>query len=741
MRSIARSAQVFPALCLALGLGTSQALGAPTYSLTTLLPVPASPDNNVAGLFTAYDNGAFDGTTQNYYLADRSNASIDIYSASDNSFVGRIGGTGNLFTGVQPPPPAAINNSISGPNGLTSVNLDGEHLLYAGDGNSTLKGFNLSNGNAPLPNTPIVTGPITDLRDNEGAYSPLSKRILTVTSDAATPYVSFIDATNNSIVAKLPFDGTQGTPTVAAGGLKAATWDPTTNQFYLSVSQIGSSGPGAVVAIDPVSGAVTKTFDFQAFGFSECAPVGLAHGTGSQILVGCSAPSQSIVLDVAANGGNGAVTAIPQVSGADQVAFDPTTDLYFVAARFNPTGPVLGIIDGATNTFLQNLPTTPNGHSVAVDPVSGEVFVPFAGIAGNTVCPNGCIAVFSASSANVPEPGALPLLAAGLVGFAGLTWCRRQLSWPLSVSSPSEGAGLPRRLPCSCDDWRYRLLLGRQSFLFATLLYASAERCRALEQLLDWHRQLGRGAACGLGLGRVAGRDDDARLPQLFRLPLPGRGHQPRGLALLSVPAQLAQRGRDPRGVVVSHETVRQWGLKFGQGLANQIRCRLPSAGDKWHLDEVVVKISGVKHWLWRAVDQDGIVLDILVQSRRDKQAAKRLLRKLLKKQARPPRVMVTDKLASYGAAKREIMPGVEHRQHKGLNNRTENSHQPTRRRERRMKRFKSPRHAQRFLSAHDGINNPFHLRRNCLPAHQYRAARTQAFQVWAKVTGIAATA
>src|SRR5215213_6228560 len=137
------------------------------------------------------------------------------------------------------------------------------------------------------------------------------------------------------------------------------------------------------------------------------------------------------------------------------------------------------------------------------------------------------------------------------------------------------------------------------------------------------------------------------------------------------------------RGIVVSHETVRQWGLKFGQGLANQIRRRLPRAGDKWHLDEVVITIAGRKHWLWRAVDQDGTVLDVLVQSRRDKRAAKRLLRKLLKRQGRPPCVLITDKLASYPAAKRELMPGVEHRRHKGLNNRAENSHQPTRRRER----------------------------------------------------------
>src|SRR3954471_20895867 len=195
------------------------------------------------------------------------------------------------------------------------------------------------------------------------------------------------------------------------------------------------------------------------------------------------------------------------------------------------------------------------------------------------------------------------------------------------------------------------------------------------------------------------------------------------------------------RGIIVSHESVRQWARKFGQDFANQIRRRLPHAGDKWHLDEVALKIAGKKHWLWRAVDQDGIVLDVLVQSRRDKGAAKRLLRKLLKRQCRAPRVLITDKLTSYGAAKGEVMPSVEHRKHKGLNNRAENSHQPTRRRERQMKRFKSAGRAQRFLSAHDQINNLFQLRRDRLPAHQYRDARAQAFQIWAKVTGVAALA
>ena len=195
------------------------------------------------------------------------------------------------------------------------------------------------------------------------------------------------------------------------------------------------------------------------------------------------------------------------------------------------------------------------------------------------------------------------------------------------------------------------------------------------------------------------------------------------------------------RGITVSHETVRQWALKFGQGFANQVRRRLAVAGDKWHLDEVVLTIAGKKHWLWRAVDQNGMVLDILLQSRRDTRAAKRLLRKLLKRQCRAPRVMITDQLASYGTAKREAMPSVEHRKHKGLNNRAENAHQPTRRRERQMKRFKSAGQAQRFLSAHDGISNLFHLRRHQVPAVQYRAARTDAFRVWAEITSVAAAA
>jgi putative transposase len=194
------------------------------------------------------------------------------------------------------------------------------------------------------------------------------------------------------------------------------------------------------------------------------------------------------------------------------------------------------------------------------------------------------------------------------------------------------------------------------------------------------------------------------------------------------------------RGIIVSHQTIRMWAEKFGRQYARNIRRRSAGQFDvKWHLDEVVITMRGVKHWLWRAGDQDGFVLDVLVQSRRNTKAAKRLMQKLLKQQGAAPRVMITDKLRSYGAAKRKIMPGVEHRSHKGLNNRAENSHQPTRRRERIMKRFKSARHLQRFVSVHDPVANLFHLPRHEMPSADFREMRSLAMQTWPEIAQVSA--
>jgi putative transposase len=193
------------------------------------------------------------------------------------------------------------------------------------------------------------------------------------------------------------------------------------------------------------------------------------------------------------------------------------------------------------------------------------------------------------------------------------------------------------------------------------------------------------------------------------------------------------------RGVVVSYETIRCWAKKFGPDYARRLRRKAPSPGDVWHLDEVVVTIGGRKHWLWRAVDQDGYVLDEIVQARRNTKAAKRLLIRLMKQQGGLPKRIVTDKLRSYGAARRQIMPAVEHRSHKGLNNRAENSHLPLRKRERVMQRFRSPGALQRFVSVLSAFRNlfvPARAKRSAFDVHLHRLG---AIAHWRSVAGIAA--
>jgi transposase-like protein len=190
------------------------------------------------------------------------------------------------------------------------------------------------------------------------------------------------------------------------------------------------------------------------------------------------------------------------------------------------------------------------------------------------------------------------------------------------------------------------------------------------------------------------------------------------------------------RGIEVSHETIHQWTRRFGPAYAAALRRRRPRPGDKWHLDKVFVKINGVQKYLWRAVDQDGNVLDVLLQNRRDQAAARRFFRKLLKRTRSVPGVVVTDKLRSYGAAHRTVMPSVEHRSHKGLNNRAENSHQPTRQRERAVKGFRSVGAAQRFLAAFSGIPPHFRPRRHRMTATDYRTEMTVRFAVWVQITG-----
>lgn len=204
-------------------------------------------------------------------------------------------------------------------------------------------------------------------------------------------------------------------------------------------------------------------------------------------------------------------------------------------------------------------------------------------------------------------------------------------------------------------------------------------------------------------------------------------------LSLRDVEDLLAERGLD-----VSYETIRRWVVRFGTTYAKRLRARSPRSDDRWHLDEMFVSIGGRRMYLWRAVDAEGEVLDILVQPRRDKKAAMNLLRRLLKKQGIVPTSITTDKLGSYRAAMRDL--GLSNRHVSGgrSNNRAENSHQPVRQRERSWIGFKCPGTTQRFLSAHAAVYNAFNLQRHLISRRHMKIHRVAAFTQWQVVAGVA---
>jgi transposase-like protein len=194
------------------------------------------------------------------------------------------------------------------------------------------------------------------------------------------------------------------------------------------------------------------------------------------------------------------------------------------------------------------------------------------------------------------------------------------------------------------------------------------------------------------------------------------------------------------RGIVVTYESIRRWVLIFGPAIARRLRMQRPKPHGRWHLDEMFVRVGGQQMYLWRAVDAEGEVLDVLLQAKRDTKAARRLMRKLLKRQGMAPDEWVTDKNPAYGAALREWkLTRAPHTRRKRANNRAESSHVPVRRRERKLQGFKSPRSAQRFLSLHAATYNVFTVPRHLVSAHTYRLLRAEAFEAWRHAAGLAA--
>jgi hypothetical protein len=437
------------ALGLAWGMTTAPTMATPVYTLETKIAIPASAANPFAsGQFNSYDISFFDPATQLDYLADRTNNTVDVFSAKTNTFVGRIGS----FQGIQPPPPAnPAVTALSGPDGVVVATSATLHQLWVGDGNSTLAGFSLPS-NTAIAGTPISTGPAaTAKRVDEGAFDPKDNRLVFANNAATpTPFITVVDATNNAIIKKNVFDGTNGAPDTTGGGIEQPAWDKVTQKFYMSVDT--ATGPGGVAQLDS-GGNVTHYYNFADAAFlgpaGTCGPTGLAVsniGGGTQLTLACA--GQSLIFDPSANGGNGAILKkIPQVTGGDEVWFDPTLGLSFLTGLTNPadlTSRVLGVVDlnDLNNIQLtQTLPTGPGAHSVACDPISNECFVPVGGFtpytAGGTTgwgtspgstaaCGNnlGCVLVFAV----VPEPGSLSLMVTALAGLTGLVWRRRRQS-------------------------------------------------------------------------------------------------------------------------------------------------------------------------------------------------------------------------------------------------------------------------------------------------------------------------
>lgn len=403
----------------------SVAVAAPTdYSLLTTIYIPTTAANvQPGGAFTSFDISYVDSVTGVYYLADRSNASVDIINGATNKVLSQAMGG---FTGQ------AATTSISGPDGVVVVNSGGVATLYAGDGNSTLRTFNVTNPSAPIQQGSVNTGG-GQFRVDEMAYSPATKQIFAANNANTPAFASLINATPPTpTIAK----GNIVVPgQVASGGLEQSVWNPNTGTFFVSVPTFNGSDAGGVQEFN-ADGTPGRSYNFSSLDptITGCSSAGLTLGASGNLMVGCgTAGTQTIVLNPA---GTGSIVAkLQAVSGSDELWYDPASGNFYVTGVNAAGDRVIDVYSDAGYSLLQSIDLTSLGagtsnlHSVAVDPLNGEIFVPITGsttATPNTLCPSGCVAVF-AQSQNVPEPASLPVMAVTLASFFGLaTWARRR---------------------------------------------------------------------------------------------------------------------------------------------------------------------------------------------------------------------------------------------------------------------------------------------------------------------------
>ena len=341
------------------------------YSLLTTIPVPGTP-------LAAFDISGIDPSLPYYYLADRSNASLDIFDRNTNTFVARVGG----FQGVQLTNGVA-NNSISGPDGVAPVGM-GE--VWVGDGNSSVKVIDVINRKiVQTISTTIGTDTSQmDLRADEMAYDPVD-HVMVVANNAATPpYITFISTEGQRpVLGHIVYSNW--------AGVEASVYDRATGMYYINLTQtLTDVNSGAVSVVDP-----RQLKEVKEYPVTGCNGAGIAVAPGHKLLIGCSLTNNSQIIDTL----NGNVLAtIPQVSGSDEVYYNPGDAKFYLAARNNPAaagGPSLGVIDSVTNKFVTNIGTDISAHSVAADKQTNHIFVPIGvSTAPTAPCTTGCIAVY-----------------------------------------------------------------------------------------------------------------------------------------------------------------------------------------------------------------------------------------------------------------------------------------------------------------------------------------------------------
>jgi len=420
-RKFLRRLAGFGALCglaATLGLAGPADAGPLTYNLVTTMPVPPTAANTQpGGAFTSFDISWFDPLTNADYVADRSNAAVDIFSAASLSLIGRAPG----FTGQIPA--AAGGNAASGPDGVLVANTGVANTLFAGNGNSTLLSFNVANPASPTPLFPPVNTGGT-LRVDEMAYSPTTHLLLAANNADTPAFGTLFNAQTGAIV-----HGNIVVP--GAVGLEQPVWNPNTGTFFISVPSFGGgANPGGVAEIKP-DGTIGRIYDFSTFGITSCSPTGLALGGSGNLMVGCgNHQTQTVVLNPAGTGS--IVTTIGQISGSDEIWYDPHTHAFYVTGVNAANDRVFDVIGDTSFAVLDSvslaaLGANVNAHSITVDLFNGDVFVPLEGTTAaggtDTLCPLGCVAVFAPST--IPEPASFLLILTALLGLAGIGWLRR----------------------------------------------------------------------------------------------------------------------------------------------------------------------------------------------------------------------------------------------------------------------------------------------------------------------------